>query len=631
MSKGSSDFYAFGPFRVDPSERTLFHRGKPVPLPPKTFDMLLVLIENRGRVLSKSELLSRVWPDAAVEEANLSHHVFALRKVLGEDKQEAKYIETVPRRGYRFTAAEGELDEEKVPAEEDGMLKSGGIRGLGERTSFWAAAAVLVIITTAAITSAALVRLARQSKSAPIRSIAVLPFKPLVADSRQEALEIGFADTLITKLSGLYPISVRPVGAVRRFAGLEQDPVAAGRELRVDTVLDGSIQRSGERLRVTVRFLRVEDGRALWNGAFDEKFTDTFAVQDAVTAKVVSSLPLHLSSEEREHLAKRETQNVEAYDRYLLGRYFVNQRTADGFQKGIQHFRDALRLDSGYAPAYSGIADSFSARGMYGDLAPKDAFEEAKAAAFRAIELDSSLAEAHISLGLVREWYDWDFAGAEREYRRGLELNPGYATGHQRYGVYLNCRRRIPEANLEFSRALSLDPVSAIANVDAARPIYSSRSYQKASEQLRKAIEIDPGFHRAHAVLAHCYTQMGRYDEAVREARRAVELSSPDVEPIHSKDNYQVAYIKAKWGQTREARLMLDSVERLQGASGSQVYFRALAYAALQDTDHAFVALEDLYRSRNPELLGIACDPAWDLLRGDSRFTDLLRRIGLPP
>lgn len=258
MGNDLSHFYEFGPFCVDLRERTLFRQGKAVALPPKTFDMLLVLIENRGRILSRSDLLTRVWPDAAVEEANLSHHVFALRKVLGDDKQEPRYIETVPRRGYRFTAAVSEPDDEEVPAEKDGMLESGRLRAFGERTGKWAVGALLVILTIA-LTGTAFLRLKRQPGSAPIRSIAVLPFKPLVADSRQESLEMGFADTLITKLSGLHSISVRPVGAVRRFAGLEQDPMAAGRELRVEGVLDGSIQRSGERLRVTVRFFRVED------------------------------------------------------------------------------------------------------------------------------------------------------------------------------------------------------------------------------------------------------------------------------------------------------------------------------------------------------------------------------------
>ncbi len=390
----------------------------------------------------------------------------------------------------------------------------------------WAILALVAIIIAAAITLAVYVQSAHGPEVAPIRSIAVLPFRPLVPDSQTpEALELGFADTLITKLSGVHAISVRPVGAVRRYTGLEQDPLVAGRQLHVDAVLDGSIQRSGERLRVTVRFLRVENGRALWNGTFDEKFTHIFAIQDAVAARVVGSLPLMLSTGEQRHLAKRETRNIEAYNRCLLGRYFINKRTPDGFQKGIQYFRDALEFDSAYARAYSGIADGFSLRGMYGGLTPKDALKEAKAAALRAVELDSSLAEAHVSLALVLEWYDWNFPAAEREYRRGLELNPGYATGHQRYGFYLNNMGRITEAQSEFGRALLLDPVSVIANMDAARPSYASRDYPKAVEQLRTAIEIDPSFHRAHALLAHCYTQMGRYDDALSEALRAIELS----------------------------------------------------------------------------------------------------------
>ena len=285
-----------------------------------------------------------------------------------------------------------------------------------------------------------------------------------------------------------------------------------------------------------------------------------------------------------------------------------------------------FEFDSAYARAYSGIADGFSLRGMYGGLTPKDALKEAKAAALRAVELDSSLAEAHVSLGLVLEWYDWNFPAAEREYRRGLELNPGYATGHQRYGFYLNNMGRITEAQSEFGRALLLDPVSVIANMDAARPSYVSRDYPKAVEQLRTAIEIDPSFHRAHALLAHCYTQMGRYDDALSEALRAIELSYVIAQQGSPKSNYQVAYIDARAGRMHEARLLLESLEKPQ-RSPDQIYSRALAYAALRDTERASSALEDLYRSRNPELLGIAIDPAWDVLRGDPRFKDMLREL----
>jgi TolB-like protein/tetratricopeptide (TPR) repeat protein len=484
------------------------------------------------------------------------------------------------------------------------------------------------VTTVAGLAGAAYVSLAHKSALMPIRSIAVLPFKPLVTDRREEALELGFADSLITKLSVIRAISIRPVGAVRRYMGLEQDPIAAGRELNVDAVLDGSIQRSGERLRVSVRFLRIADGCSLWNGMFDEKFTDIFAVQDAVSTKVTNSLTFQLSGEEQQHLARRDTYNAGAFQAYLLGRYFINKRTVAGLKKGIEHFRDALRLDAGYAPAYSGIADAFSALAMYEDLNPKDGFGQAKAAAVRALDLDPSLAEAHISLGLVLELYDWNFPAAEGEYRRGLELNPGYATGHQRYGFYLTNMGRIPEAHAEFSRALFLDPVSVIANMDAARPFYAAREYQKAAEQLRKAIEIDPSFHRAHSLLAHCYTQMGKYDDAMVEAERAIEFSAPQRQSGTCKINYQLGYIYAKAGRTSEARRMLEDLEKLRGAPELQAYFRPLAYAALRDRNRAYSWLEESYRTHSLLLLGIASDPAWDLLRGDQHFKDLLKSVG---
>ena len=621
MSKQERHLYEFGPFRLDDSERLLLREGVRVPLTEKAFDTLAALVRRSGRLVSKEELIAEVWPDAFVEENNLDKSISAIRQALGEKASAPEYVETVRGRGYRFVAPVTEL---KEPAAPTAPIAPSAVR---KPSRLWILILVLGLLPLASgVALYSSIKARRNRSAAAPRVIAVLPFKPLASEARDESLELGMADTLITKLGGLRAITVRPLSAVRKYSSLEQDPVAAGRELGVEAVLEGSIQHAAERVRVTVRLMRVADGVSLWTGTFDEKLADIFAVQDAISEQVTHSLAVRLSVEEERQLTKRYTNNTEAYQIYLRGRYLWNKRTEDAVRKSIEYFEQAIALDPDYALAYSGLADAYWILSAFDPAGGMVLLPQSSTAALKALSLDDTLAEAHTSLGIVKEFYELDFTAAEREYKRAIELNPNYASAHHRYGFFLNRMERIDEAHVEFRRALELDPFSLPINVDAARPFFRSGDHERAIKQLQKAIEIDPNYPRAHNVLANWYAQMGKYDEAIAEAKKASALSAPDGPP---RGSYQLVYIYAKAGRVSEARRMLDELEKRPNQRNDQLYFQALAHVALGDRERAFALIEEIYNTRSLELLSLKGDPAWDELRGDPRFHDLLRRFGL--
>jgi len=642
MLKQNRHLYEFGPFRLNTPERLLLREGVRVPLTEKAFDTLVALVGRGGRLVAKEELIADVWPDAFVEENNLEKSISAVRQALGEKPSSLQYVETVRGRGYRFVAEVSELQEADIKlAAEDSALADNSGAGPSTEGTLPPSAKSLPLLLVAGIAALGLSLVAyfwlsghaeRAETAAGRTSVAVLPFTPLTSDARDESLELGMADTLITKLSALRSVTVRPVSAVRKYTSLEQDPVAAGRELRVEAVLDGSIQRAGDRVRATVRLTRISDAASLWTGTFDETLADIFAVQDSISEQVTRALALRLSSGQLQQLTKRYTDSGEAYQLYLKGRYFWYRRTEEATRKSIDYFEQAVAVDPNYALAYSGLADAYWILHFLSDAEPAQQLPSlAKAAALKAIALDDTLAEAHTSLGEINQTFELDFAAAEREYKRAIELNPNYAVAHQRYGFFLNLMGRINEARAEFGRALEIDPVSPVMNAEAGRPFYRSRDYGRAAEQFQKAIELDPNYPRAHILLARCYTQMGRYDEAVSEAQKGAALSDPQREAGGVPRSYQIAYIYAKAGRVRAARRMLHELEKSPTQHNDQLYHHALAYAALGDRERAFGQIEKLYVTRSVDLLALKTDPAWDDLRDVPRFQELLRRFGVTP
>jgi len=676
MLETGRTIYGFDEFRIDTQKRRLGREGEVIPLTSKAFDLLLALVESGGREISKDELMQRVWPDQIVEDANLTVTMSHLRKALGERANEHRFIVTIPGRGYRFIAEVIDLAEPReliiesksasqVTVEEeivsDRVLEAGASLPSGEsahplpaldakrepdfsvlpqalvsrmpavpatartnrRRMALAASAGLIAVAIAAYYL--LIGHGTANEVPQIKSIAVLPFKPLVTEGRDESLELGMADTLIARLSNIHQISVRSISSVRKYNALEQDPIAAGREQRVDAVIDGQIQKAGEKVRVTVRLLRVADGVPLWAGQFDEKMTDIFALQDSISERLTAALAVKLTSEEQRRLTRRSTDDTEAYQLYLKGRYHLNRLTDDGFFKGRDYFQQAIDKDPNYALAYAGLADSYNALGGFDTLASKETFPKAREAAEKALKLDESLAEAHSALAVVKFSYDWEFAAAEREFRRALEINPNYSDAHKMNSYYLTAMGRFDDALKEMTRAQELDPLNLEKIAGSGEVLYHQRRYDQAIEQYRKALEMDPNSGFVHWALGRTLLAQGKYDEAVAELKKSIPLSgeSPD-EPA------ELARAYALSGRRDEARKILEELKSLSARKQVAPSVVAAIYGALGDKAQAFELFERAFKERDVILVLLNVEPMFDPLRSDQRFAELASRVGLP-
>ncbi len=595
MSKPTRPRYEFGPFLLDATEQLLLRDGRPIALKPKLFDLLLILVENSGHVLDKNRLMSKVWPDTFVEESSLTVGIFALRKALGDGRNNHSYIETVPRRGYRFVANVSEASNGDVDSV---AAKRARLSSNGEE---------------------------RFEADAGVRSLAVLPFKYIGAEAGDEYLGLGLADALITKLTNLRQIRVRPTSAVREYTRA-RDITVAGRELKVDALLDGSIQRARKRIRVTAQLVDARDGATLWAENFDEKLVDIFSLEDSLSDQVVRALSLKLTGEERKHLVKRHTESTEAFHAYLKGRYFWNKRTAEGFKKGIEYCEHAIALDPTYALAYAGLADCYQLLSAFKFRPPRELIPKAKAALLKALQLDDTLAEAHTSLAhLLRR--EWNWSVAEKEFKRAIELNPNYATAHHWYSTYLIMMARFDEALAEIKMAHELDPLSLAVNRSGGILFYLTRQYDRAIEQLLETVELEPNFGYTHFVLGLVYAAKGMYDEAIKQYRKTHQtLSGKGLEPTAC-----LGYIYALSGRRGEAQKVLDQLRGLSDQGYELHYHTALIYLALGDKDQAFAWLEQAYNERDEELGLLKVDPMLDSLRADPRFVSLLERVGLGP
>jgi DNA-binding winged helix-turn-helix (wHTH) protein/TolB-like protein/tetratricopeptide (TPR) repeat protein len=700
MVRTAKHFYEFGPFRVDTLKRRLLRGGEIVPLTPKAFDTLLVLVENGGRLVEKDDLMERVWPGVAVEENNLTQNISALRKALGERRGEPQYIATVPGLGYRFIASVEETwpaDEESKPVAqaenistaENGAAQQNGFAhaakrstpvieseiqqavaenaqpvnsqaansqtivetraddakvarasetsesGEGRGQKFFVrsrkslAVAALAVVVAVAVGYYFFAARAKRAEVAggtntQIKSIAILPFKQLGAEGDDQFMGLGMADALITKLSGIREINVRPTSSIIKFANA-QDPGAAGRELGVDSVLDGRVQKSGDRIRVTVQLVRAGDGAPLWGDTFDEKYTDIFAVEDRISEQVVRALLPTLNVEQKQKLSKHYTEDTDAYQSYTKGRYFWNKRTSEDIRKAVGYFEDAIIEDPNYALAYSALADSYATLGVLDDLPPGETMPKARSAAMRALELDDTLAEAHTSLAYVKHRYEWDWPGAEREFRRALELDPDYARAHQWYGWYLVSVGSFDDAEAEFRRAQQLDPLSLYTNMTVGAPYFYSGQYDRAAEQYRKVAEMDSNFWLAHRWLAEVYERQGRYDDATAELKTILKSRPEDATQL-----FMLGYVYAASGRQAEARQVLAEMERASKRRYVAPYYFVLIHTGLGEKDQAFAWLAEALRVRDDSLAFIKVNRRLGPLRTDPRFAEMFKDTGLP-
>jgi DNA-binding winged helix-turn-helix (wHTH) protein/tetratricopeptide (TPR) repeat protein len=583
-------FYSFGPYQIDAEEQLLLREGRPLPLTPKLFELLIVLVANSGHILSKDELMKKVWADSFVEEGNLAVVVHELRKTLGGDSNGQSYIETIPRRGYRFADCVTEITDEHAisyiedPAKAQALAASSG---------------------------------SLRTKSG---TIAVLPFKSIGA-STDEYLGLGMTDALITRLSNLRKVTVRPTTSVRRYDGTH-DPVVAGKELGVEWVLDGSIRKSGKRMRLTVQLVHVGDAVVRWAEKFDEKFTNIFAVEDSISEQVAKALEPRLTGEDRRLLTKRYTESFHAFEAYLRGRYFLEKRSAEDCKRAIEYFELATKIDPGYALAYTELAACYIVMASTSVLSTADSYLKAEHAILIALDIDEELAEAHASMGQLKT-RKWEWQAAEKELKRALELNPNYAMGHTWYALYLSVMDRFEEAFREIREAKSLDPLSTIIKSTEGSIFYLSRRYDEAIEQFRKTLEVDKGFAPAQSVLGVTYEAKGEYKEALKQYQQSLNVQGELPELVAF-----IARLDALDGRPAAA---LKAIERLKTWPQDRMvhpYSIALIYAALGDTEQTFRWLEKAIETRDEDLIILKVDARFDGIRGDPRFSRLLRQVG---
>ncbi|PYS59608.1 MAG: hypothetical protein DMF74_20880 [Acidobacteria bacterium] len=651
MQKISHHAYRFDDFSLDVSRGCLLRAGEEVKLRPKVFDALKYLLENNHRLVSKDELIKAVWSDAFVSDDSLVQCLVELRRALGDHAQE--YIRTVPRRGYIFDAivtgepAAGEavyteqVESVRVVIEQedheqtinDELMEAHKLalptvsRALWTRRKPDPTVLLIALLLTALVIGLRYFWGSDKSKwAAPdpqVRSIAVLPFKSLDAEGGDDYLGLGMADTLITKLSNLRKIIVRPTGAVRKYMAPDQDPLAAGREQRVDAVLEGSIQRLGEKVRVTVRLLNVQDGSPLWAYKCDEYCTDIFALEDAISERVAGALALELTSEERKLLTKRYTENVEAYQLYLKGRYFLNKRTAEGIRKGIEYFKEALALDQNDALAYSGLADCYLQSIYFTAAPPRELISKGRAMARKALEIDETLGEAHALHSILID-AEWDWNEALKEGQLAISISPGSAIAHHVFAYVLVKQGRFGEALAEIRKARDLDPLNLVINADIAEILCFAGRYDEAIEQSHRTLEMDPNFSMAHYCLGAAFWGKGMYQEALGPLQRAVEIEGEgSVRMIQLAIGYGFA------GQKEKAQQFLRKLKKRAKTEYVDPLWIAGLYAAIGARDEALDWIERAYNERSPTAPALLVDPKFNTLRSDPRYQAVLSRMGL--
>ncbi len=619
--------FEFGDFRLDASGRMLTRAGAPVRLTPRIFATLLYLVERRGTVLGKEELLTALWPDVVVEENNLEQAISKLRQALGEAPGDNKYVATVSGRGYRFVApvavlapsTQGAESSDVTPATiADTLTAPEPQRGPRPRSHRVALAAMF-------LASAGLAGLyVRSSFEGPVgdarppRSLAVLPFKPLVTETRDEALEFGVADSLIAKLGSLDALTVRPLSAVRRFHASLQDPVAAGRELGVEAVLDGHIQRLKERIRVTVRLVRIADGRQLWAGQYDEQFTSIFDIQDAISEQVTFELSLRLSADQAQRVARRDTRNPGAYEAYLKGRFFLSLAQP---HNAIEMFEQAVRLDPGFAPARAGLADTLSRLPIATDSMSGDVIQRARSIALTALELDPELGQAYAVLGWIAFYYDWDWAASEQYYRRALALDGRDFSARLGYAHLLSNTFRPDEAMQQVDVALAADPQSPLAGTLKSQFLFYAGRTREAHEQLRATLGTSQAFWIAQLLLGRILLHEGRHDDAVAALTRAADAGGVWA------PRALAGYAHGVSGRRQQARQILSTLED----GGAPPSLQAEVHVGMGDTQAALAALERAYAEKDVRMVFLGVEPTWAPLHANPRFVALLKRMDLSP
>jgi TolB-like protein/DNA-binding winged helix-turn-helix (wHTH) protein/Tfp pilus assembly protein PilF len=635
----------FGTFEVSLQSGEMRKAGLRVRVQQQPMKLLEVLLERAGEVVTREELRSRVWPNESFGDFDqaLSIAIGKLRSALEDSADNPRFIETLPKRGYRFIANVSVLDRDAGPKrlgpvagdlpreqerkiEPGNKLQSAGLAVAPKRRLWltrWVIGA-LALVLSLSILFPWLFR-ARPPALSRIRSLAVLPLENLSGDASQNYFADGMTDELITDLAQISALRVISRTSVMVYKGARKPLPQIARELNVDAVVEGTVLRSGNQVRITAQLIEAATDKHLWSQNYEGELRDTLALQNRVASAIADQIRINLTPQEQAALKSAKAVNPEAYESYLKGRYFWNKRTADGLKAALAYFKQAIEEDPRYAKAYSGLADTYALLGdwQYAVMPPQEAFPKAKAAAIKALELDSSLSEAHTSLGYSLRAFDWDFDSAGKEFQRAIELNPGYATAHHWNAINLGLLGQPKEALMEMRKAETLDPLSLIINADLAEFLLLTHSYDESVEQGRKIIELDSTFAIGHKQLGDAYLLKQMDKEAVAELEEAVRLSGGS--PICIADLAR-AYVAS--GKMNEAVKLLNDLKKSSNTSFTNAPHIAMIYASMGDNDQAMHWVERAYEERfNPSIL---LRSGFDPLRSDPRFEKLKRRIGLP-
>jgi len=633
----------FGTYEVSLQSGEVRKAGLRIRVQQQPMKLLEILLEHPGEVVTREELRSRVWPNESFGDFDQSLNIAIgkLRSALGDSAENPRFIETLPKRGYRFIADVSVLDADARPKRaqfvagdllgsqekktEPGHTLQGAGLAAASKPWLWMTRWVVVAFAFVLSLSILSVWLFRSRGPAPagIRSLAVLPLENLSGDASQSYFADGMTDELITDLAQISALRVISRTSVMAYKGARKPLPQIARELNVDAVVEGTVLRSGDHVRITAQLIEASTDKHLWSQSYEGELRDTLALQSRVASAIADQIRINLTPQEQAALKNVKVVNPQAYESYLKGRYFWNKRTADGLKVALAYFKQAIEEDPNYAQAYSGLADTYALLGdwEYGVLAPKEAYPKAKAAAIKALELDDTLSEAHASLASLG-MFDWDWQSAEKEFRRAIKLNPGYATAHQWFAWNLNLQGRQSEAIAEMRKAESLDPLSLIISADMADVLFVARLYDESIQQSRKTLGMDPNFAVARFELGQAYLEKHMYEEAVAELQKAVQLSGGNPTFVATLARAYVVSVKRS-----EAVKLLDVLKKRSSTGFSNASEIAMIYASMGDNDQAMNWLDKGFDERfNP---GVLLRPGFDPLRSDPRFQNLLHRVGL--
>jgi TolB-like protein/DNA-binding winged helix-turn-helix (wHTH) protein/Tfp pilus assembly protein PilF len=630
MSDIRTRIYEFGPFRVDQLRRVLLRDDNPVRLPAKAFEILLVLLEEKGRLVEKDELMRRVWPDSVVEENNLTVNMSALRRSLNESPGEHRYVVTVPGRGYQFVADVRQPEEEAnatttaIRVGADRAYAETQISSSGTKRSKQGIVVLIGALLATTIIIGYFLRSRRlvEPDKPGINSLAVLPFANNGDDPNAEYLSDGISESLINSLSQLPGLKVIARGSSFTYKGKNIEITEVAQTLGVEAILTGRVSQRGDNLIINVELVDARDKTQIWGEQYNREATDLLQVQEEISREIAEKLRLRLNAGERRQLAISKTVNPRAYELLLRGRFHFNKGSNEARKDAIDYYHQAIAIDPNYAPAYAELAYAYSILGHDGVIAAKAALGQAEAAAVKALELDEGLPEAHQCLAYNRQ-LAWDWSEAERQYKRAIELNPNYALARASYSGFLALMGRHEQAAGEAKRAKELDPVSIRTNIWVYNTYLFGRRYDQALEILKQMYELDPNHPLTQIYFGGIYTAMGRYSEAIDAFKKVNKLgdNTPSIRIYLG-----LAYAKA--GQRDKARAYLNELQRTKEyVSPTEL---ATLYAALGENDQAFASLERAYSEHDIQMQYLGVDPFLDNLRSDVRYTDLMRRVGLP-